>query len=424
MSKLLVKNGRVIDPARGMDRVTNLLIVAGRIAAHDAPADADAEVFDAAGKIVAPGLIDIHVHLREPGFEGDETIATGTAAALAGGFTTVACMPNTNPPIDSPETVALVRRLAEKAGNCNVLVVACATLGRAGKELVDFRRLVEAGAVAFSDDGAPIHNAELMRRALEECRTLDKPLLNHAEVPELSKGGVMHEGLMSLRLGLPGIPAAAEKQMIARDVELSEAVGGRLHVMHVSTAGGVEAVRGAKARAARVTAEAAPHHFALDDESLRGLDANFKMNPPLRSREHVAAVIAGLKDGTIDAIACDHAPHSPCKKLRPIAEAPFGVIGLETALGVAATRLVASGEMDWPNLIRLMSTGPARVLGIDRGTLAVGAAADVTIIDPAARWMVDPARFRSKSRNTPFAGWELVGRAVATIVGGQIKYRV
>jgi dihydroorotase len=423
MSKLLLKNGRVIDPAGGMDRVTNLLIADGRINAYDAPDDAEAEIIDARDMIVAPGLIDIHVHLREPGFEGDETIATGTAAALAGGFTTVACMPNPNPPLDSPESIALVRQLAQQAGNCNVLVVATATKGRAGKELVDFARLIEAGAIAFSDDGAPVHDAELMCRALEECRTLDKPVLNHAEAPELSKGGVMHDGQVSLRLGLPGIPAAAEEQMIVRDLALAEATGGRLHVMHVSTSGGVEAIRSAKARGARVTAEAAPHHFALDDESLRGLDANFKMNPPLRSREHVAAIIAGLKDGTIDAVASDHAPHSPGKKQRPIAEAPFGVVGLETALGVAATKLVATGELDWPALIRLMSAGPARVLGIDRGTLAIGAAADVTIIDPAARWTVDPSLFRSKSRNTPFAGWELVGRAAATIVGGRVKYR-
>lgn len=423
MSSILIRNGRVIDPSQGMDRVTDLLISDGRIAAYDAGRGAAETTIDAAGKIVAPGLIDMHVHLREPGFEEDETIETGTAAALAGGFTAVVCMPNTDPPIDSPGGVEYIRALAARADNCRVLAAACASKNREGKELAEIGRLVEAGAVAFTDDGSPIEDAGLMRRALRYCAAFDRPVLGHSEVRALSGRGVMHEGTTSMLLGLPGIPAAAEAAMIERDILLAESTGGRLHVMHVSTAEGVEAIRRAKARGARITAEAAPHHFSLDDGALRTFDANYKMNPPLRGREHVEAVVAGLRDGTIDAVASDHAPHAKEKKAREIDRAPFGIVGLETALGLVVTKLIGPGHLDWPAAIRKMSLAPAEILGIEGGTLRVGAAADVTIIDPDARWTVDPAGFRSKSANTPFGGWELTGRAAATIVGGRVKFR-
>jgi dihydroorotase len=406
-----------------MDRVCDLLVREGRIAAYEAQGElGDATVIDAAGKIVAPGLIDMHVHLRQPGREEDETIETGTAAAVAGGFTSIACIPNTDPPIDSQGTVAFVLSQAARADHCNVFVIACVSKDRAGKELAEIGQLVEAGAVAFSDDGAPVYDAELMRRAFEYCRMFDKPVLNHAEVRELAKDGVMHEGLVSLVLGLPGLPAAAEDVMVSRDIALAEATGGRLHVMHVSTAGAVDTVRRAKRRGIRVTTEVTPHHFTLTDESLRSFGSNYKMNPPLRGREHVEACIAGLIDGTIDVIASDHAPHSKEKKMQELDQAPFGIVGLETALGLAVTKLIEPGHLDWPAVLAKMSCNPARVLGIAKGTLALGADADITIIDPAARWVVDPAAFRSKSTNTPFAGWELTGRADTVIVGGRVKF--
>ena len=420
---LLIQNGRVIDPSQQMDRVTNLLIEDGRIAAYDAERREGIEVIDAAGKIVAPGLIDMHVHLREPGREEDETIATGTAAALAGGFTSVACIPNTEPPLDTQGAVEFVRGQAARADNCNVFVIACVSKNREGKELAEIGQLVEAGAVAFSDDGSPISDPELMRRAFEYCLMFDKPVLNHPEILELTQRGVMHEGLTSMLLGLSGMPAAAEDAMVSRDIALAEATGGRYHLMHVSTAGSVDAVRRAKRRGVRVTTEVCPHHFTLTDECLRSFDANFKMNPPLRGKEHVDACIEGLRDGTIDCIVTDHAPHAKEKKIQELDRAPFGIIGLETSLGLVVTQLIQPGHLDWPTALSKMTVNPARILGLDKGTLKIGADADVTIIDPDARWTVDPAAFRSKSTNTPFGGWELTGRAEATIVGGRVKYQ-
>lgn len=422
MAKILIQSGRVIDPSQKLDRVTSLLIDNGRIAAWDAAPNGQDTVIDAQGKIVAPGLIDMHVHLREPGREEDETIRTGTAAALAGGFTSVACIPNTEPPIDTQAQVEFVQHQAARADNANVFVVACVSKNREGHELAEIGQLVSAGAVAFTDDGAPIFNPELMRRAFEYCQMFDKPILNHAEVRELTQGGVMHEGLVSLVLGLPGMPAAAEDVMTSRDISLAHATGGRLHIMHVSTAGSVELVRRAKNRGVRVTTEVCPHHFTLTDECLRTFDANFKMSPPLRAREDMLACIAGLKDGTIDVICTDHAPHAREKKMRELDAAPFGVVGLETALGIVSTCLVQAGHLDWPTAIEKMTINPARILGIPKGTLKIGADADVTIIDPAARWTVDLHKFRSKSSNTPFAGWELTGRADTVIVGGRVKY--
>ncbi len=423
MSHLLIQNGRVIDPSQGMDRVTNLQVADGRIAAYDAAPTGRETLIDAAGKIVAPGLIDMHVHLREPGFEEDETIETGAAAALAGGFTSIACIPNTDPPIDTRGSVEFVRDQAARADKCNVFVIACVSKNREGKELAEIGQLVEAGAVAFTDDGAPVYDAELMRRAFEYCLMFDKPVLNHAEIRELTQRGVMHEGLTSLVLGLSGIPAAAEDVMTSRDIALAEATGGRLHIMHVSTVNSVDALRRAKSRNVRVTAEAMPHHFTLCDESLRSFDSNFKVNPPLRGREHVEAVIAGLADGTIDVIASDHAPHAKEKKMQELDQAPFGIVGLETSLGLVITKLIAPGHLDWDAAIRKMSLNPARILGLNKGTLQIGAEADITIIDPKIRWTVDPAQFRSKSKNTPFTGWELTGRADTVIVGGRVKFQ-
>ena len=422
MPSLLIQNGRVIDPSQQMDRVTNVLIENGKISGYDFAAGRQDRILDAAGKIVAPGLIDMHVHLREPGREEDETIETGTAAALAGGFTSVACMPNTDPPIDSQGSVEFIHHQAATAGNCNVYVVGCVSKNREGKELAEIGQLVAAGAVAFTDDGSPVYDPELMRRAFEYCLMFDKPVLNHAEVRELTQHGVMHEGLVSLVLGLSGMPASAEDVMTSRDIALAEATGGRLHVMHVSTSGAMEIIRRAKRRSVRVTAEVTPHHFTLTDESLRTFDSNYKMNPPLRSRDHVDACIAGLKDGTLDVIASDHAPHAKEKKMQELDQAPFGIVGLETALGLVATKLIEPGHLDWMTALAKMTVNPARVLGIPRGTLAVGADADVTVIDPEVRWRVDPAEFRSKSSNTPYAGRELKGRAVATIVGGDVRF--
>ena len=423
MTRILIRRGRVIDPSQKLDRVTNVLLGDGSVAGFDVPDDAATEVIDATNKIVAPGMIDMHVHLREPGREEDETIQTGTAAALAGGFTSIACMPNTEPPIDTQGTVEFIHHQAARAKNCNVFVVACVSKNREGKELAEIGQLVQAGAVAFSDDGAPVYNPELMRRAFEYCRMFDKPVLNHCEVHELTQGGVMHEGLVSLVLGLPGMPAAAEDVMVSRDISLAAVTGGKIHIMHVSTAGAVDMVRRAKSRGVRVTTEVCPHHFSLSDESLRSFDSNFKMSPPLRGGEDVEACIAGLRDGTIDVICTDHAPHALEKKMRELDQAPFGIVGLETALGLVVTKLIEPGVLDWPSALEKLTMNPARILGIKKGTLAIGADADVTIIDPVYEWTVDPSRFRSRSKNTPFAGWRLRGRTETVIVGGEIRYR-
>jgi dihydroorotase len=428
MASLLIRGGRVVDPAQGIDRIDDVLIRDGNVVAigrsGTQPVGRVDETIDAAGLVVTPGLVDMHVHLREPGREEDETIETGTRAALAGGFTSVACIPNTEPPIDTQAAVEFIHQKAARADTCNVFVVACASKNREGKELAEIGQLVEAGAVAFSDDGSPVADAELMRRVFEYCRMFDKPFLAHEEVLELTAGGVMHEGLVSLVLGLKGMPAAGEEVMIGRDLALAEVTGGRLHVMHVSTAGGVALIRAAKARGVRVTAEACPHHFTLTDESLRGFDSNFKMSPPLRTAADVEAIIEGLVDGTIDCIATDHAPHALEKKMLELDRAPFGILGLETAVGLAVTRLVEPGRIGWLRLVQAMSTLPAEILGINRGTLRPGAVADVTLIDPGMTWRVDARAFASKSVNTPFHGWTLQGRAVATIVAGRVKHRL
>ncbi len=422
MTKTLITGGRVIDPSQNLDRLTNVLIEDDRIAAYDVPASGQDMIIDAQGKIVSPGLIDMHVHLREPGREEDETIETGTAAALAGGFTSIVCIPNTEPPIDSQGAVEFIQHQAARADNCNVYIAACVSKGREGKQLAEIGQLVRAGAVAFTDDGSPVYDAELMRRAFEYCLMFDRPILNHAEVLELTRGGVMHEGKTSLLLGLAGMPSAAEDVMTTRDIALAEATGGKLHIMHVSSEGSVEAIRRAKLRDVRVTTEVCPHHFTLTDECLLQFDSNFKMSPPLRAQSDVDACISGLVDGTIDVICTDHAPHAREKKMQELDRAPFGIVGLETALGLVVTKLIEPGHLDWPQAIEKMTINPARIVGLDRGTLAIGKPADVTIIDPNVQWRVDPQLFRSKSTNSPFGGWTLRGRAEKVIVGGRVKY--
>ena len=424
---LYIENGRVVDPSQGVDRVANLLILDGKIAEIDpqpATIPADVTRYAAKDKIVVPGLVDMHVHLREPGYEEAETVETGARAAIAGGFTSIACPPNTNPPIDTPANVALIRELAESARLCNVYPMCCISKGRKGEELAELGILFESGAVACSDDGTSIEDAELMRRALEYCLMFDKPILCHEESGPLAKGGVMHEGRVSNILGLRGIPAEAEDLMVSRDIALAESVGAKLHIMHVSSKGSVVAIRRAKARGVRVTAEVTPHHLTLTDEELRSFDPNFKMNPPLRSADHVAACIEGLHDGVIDAIATDHAPHSQEKKQREIDVAPFGIIGLESAVPLVIETLVKLGLLSWSQFVEKTSFNPARILGIPKGTLQKGADADVTIVDPNLEWTFDVSQLHSKSFNSPYLGRKMTGRAVATIVAGEIRYRI
>jgi len=424
MKPLVLRGGRVIDPARDLDDVADVVIRDGRIAGvgRNQGVPDGAEVLDVAGCVVAPGLVDVHTHLREPGQEDRETIATGAAAAAAGGFTAVCAMPNTDPPIDSQSAVGFVVKQAAAAGAARVFPIGAISLGQKGEQLAEFGELVGAGAVAVSDDGHPVVSGQMMRTALEYARAFGIPVADHCEEPTLARGGVMHEGLVATRLGLKGIPSAAEEIMVARDILLARHTGGHVHLCHMSTRGSVELIRSAKAAGVPVTAEACPHHFSLTDAACEGYDTNAKMNPPLREAEDVAAIIDGLKDGTIDLIATDHAPHHYDAKEREFDDAPFGIVGLETALGLGLRVLVGGGHLSLPELMRRMSTIPARVFHLPGGTLSPGAAADVVVFDPAARWTVDAGRFRSKSRNTPFAGWELHGRVVRTIVEGRTVF--
>ena len=422
MTLLRITNGRLIDPSQSLDRAADLWIRDDRLLGIGALPGLQAErTIDAAGKIVCPGLIDMHVHLREPGRAEDETIATGSAAAIAGGITSLACMPNTDPPLDHQAAAEFVHLQAQRAGNANVFPVGCITKGRQGNELAEIGGLVQGGAVAFSDGDVPVVSAEIMRRALEYCKMFDKPVLSHAEDLELTKGGIMHEGRESMRLGLRGMPAAAEEVMIHRDIELARLTGGRLHFLHVSTAGSVELIRRAKEKGVRVTAETCPQYCFLTDQALRSFDSNYKLNPPLRTEDDVRGIIAGLADGTLDALASDHSPHAPEKKLRELDQAPFGIVGLETLLPICIKALIEPGHLTWPRLIESLTIGPARILGIERGTFKPGAIADVTIIDPAVEWTIDPEKFVSKSRNSPFAGMTVHGRAHAVIVSGAVK---
>jgi len=422
MTTLRITGGRVIDPSQNLDSVTDVWITGDRIAAIGPRSDLRADrTIDAVGLIVSPGWIDMHVHLREPGREEDETIATGAAAAVAGGVTSVACMPNTEPPLDNQAAVEFVYLQAMRAGMANVFPIGTVTKGRKGEELAEIGQMVTGGAVAFTDDGSPVSSAEMMRRALEYSTMFDKAILSHCEDLDLTRGGVMHEGHVSLDLGLRGMPAVAEELHVFRDIELARLTGGRVHILHVSTAGSVELIRRAKHDGVRVTGEACPHHFMLTDEDLRTFDSNYKMAPPLRTRTDADAILAGIKDGTLSVLATDHAPHAPEKKAREFDQCPNGILGVETFLPLCVTHLIEPGHLTWPALIEKVTINPARVLSIDRGTLKPGAHADVTIIDPKAEWTIDVNQFKSKSRNSPFDGWKVKGRATGVIVGGVVK---
>lgn len=425
--KLLIANGHLIDPAAPENTGMNVLIEDGRVMAwlrQNEPAPDGCEIFDASGLLVAPGFIDLHVHLREPGQEHKETIASGCAAAVAGGWTSVCPMPNTNPVNDNAAITRYMIEQAEHSGLANVFPIGAITKSSDGSELAEMGEMKAAGAVAVSDDGRPVPNAGIMRRAMQYAKDFDLPVIDHCEDKSLSAGGVMHEGRVSLLLGLKGMPALAEDIDAVRDIILAEETGAHIHIAHVSTKGAVEAVRRAKNEGIHVTCEVTPHHFTLTDKFVEGYDTNFKMAPPLRSEEHLAAVIEGLKDGTIDAIATDHAPHHHDEKALEFDRAPMGITGLETGVGLAFTQLVHKGIIGLERLVELCSTNPARIFKLQgRGTLAPGSIADVTIIDPDRKWTYRNADSRSKSRNCPFEGWEFNGRAVATIVGGQIVYR-
>jgi dihydroorotase len=413
----------VIDPSSGHDAVADVLIEDGRIVAVERTIDADAaRILDAKGLVVAPGLVDMHVHFREPGFEYKETVASGSRAAAAGGFTSVACMPNTDPVLDNEALISRIVRLGNDAGTCRVHPIAAITKGQRGEELTEMRLLREAGAVGFSDDGHPVSSSRVMRRALEYSQITDCPVIAHSEDLALSAGGHMHEGAVSTRLGIPGIPAASEDIAVARDVRLAEVTHGRLHICHVSSARSVDVIRDAKGRGVRVTAEATPHHFTLTDENVVNFDSNFKMNPPLRSERDRRALCEGLADGTLDAIATDHAPHAELEKLVEFDRAPFGIIGLETSLALALTTLLHGGVMDLPTVIERMSTQPARILGIEGGTLQPGVAADIVVFDADRRRTFVREDIRSKSANTPFLGWEVTGRVLLTLLEGRAVF--
>lgn len=426
IKSLLIEHGRIIDPSQNLDRVGRLLIHKGLIAAFD-PSDGDLpaelERIDATGKIVAPGLVDLGTELREPGREEDETIATGTAAALVGGYTSLLCSSNTHPPIDSPAAVEFVRQKAAKARAARVHVIGCVSKERRGEEMAELGLLVEAGAVAFSDSPAPIYNSALVKRALEYCRMFDVPILDRPQIPELAGAGVMHEGQVSLVLGLNGLPTEAEDLAVARDVRLAEATGGRLHVGPVSTMGSVDLIRRVKSRGIEVTASACPHNLMMDDRQLRSFDSRFKVHPPLRSPAHVEMLREAVADKTIDAIQSGHMPRAREKKMNDLDLAPFGMSGLETALAVTITELVLTGKLDWLTAIARLSTTPARIAKIEGGTLQLGKPADVIVIDAQATWTVDESKFRSRSNSTPLAGCQLTGLVTHAIVGGELRYQ-
>ncbi|MBB4635133.1 dihydroorotase [Longimicrobium terrae] len=426
MNPVLIRGGRVVDPSQRMDAVADVLLVDGRVARVGQGIDAPegAETIDASGLVVTPGLVDVHVHLREPGQEHKETIRTGARAAAAGGFTTVVAMPNTDPPIDDPAAVGFVLAEGMRSGGARVFPTGCITMRQQGEQLTEFGELINAGAVAVTDDGKPVVSGGMLRMALEYALTFDLPVAVHEEDPTLARKGTMNEGIVASRLGLTGIPNAAEDVMIARDLVLAELTGARLHVQHVSTRLGVQLIREAKARGVRVTAEATPHHFTLTDAAVEAYRTDAKMNPPLRSEADRDAVRQGVRDGTLDVIATDHAPHHYDEKEQAFEDAPFGIVGLETALGLTYTELVATGLIDLPTMVERMSCAPARAMKLDgMGSLAEGSLADVTIMDVRAEWTVNPASFLSMSRNTPFTGRALRCRAVRTLVGGRTVWR-
>ena len=424
--KLLIANGHLIDPAAPENTGMSVLVENGLVEAWLGPgakAPEGCEVFDASGLLVAPGFIDMHVHLREPGQEHKETIASGCAAAVAGGWTSVCPMPNTTPVNDNAAITRYMIEQAERAGLANLFPIGAITKSSDGSELAEMGEMKAAGAVAVSDDGRPVSNAGIMRRAMQYARDFDLPVIDHCEDKSLSSGGVMHEGRISLLLGLKGMPALAEEIDAVRDILLAKETGAHIHLAHISTCGAIEAVRRAKNEGINVTCEVTPHHFTLSDKAVEGYDTNTKMSPPLRSEEHLEAIIEGIKDGTIDAIATDHAPHHADEKALEYDRAPFGITGLETAVGLAFNELVHRGIIGLERLVEMCSSNPAKIFRLDgRGTLKPGSIADVSIIDPERKWTYSTADSRSKSRNTPFDGWEFTGKAVATFVAGKVVF--
>lgn len=425
--KLFIANGHLIDPLENQNSGKNLLIENGKVAAwlnQNECAPEDAEIFDASGMIVAPGFIDLHVHLREPGQEHKETIATGCAAAVAGGFTSICPMPNTQPVNDNAAITRYMIEQAEHAALANVFPIGAITKSSDGAELAEMGEMKAAGAVAVSDDGRPVPNAGMMRRAMQYAKDFDLPVVDHCEDKSLSSGGVMHEGKISLLLGLKGMPALAEEIDAVRDIILAKETGAHIHIAHISTSGAIEAVRRAKNEGIYVTCEVTPHHFTLTDRVVEGYDTNTKMSPPVRSEKHLESILEGIKDGTIDAIATDHAPHHADEKALEYDRAPFGITGLETAIGLAFNELVHKGIIDLVRLIELCSTNPAKIFKLkNRGTLKIGSIADITIIDPNLEWTYKNSESKSKSKNSPFDNWNFTGAAVATIVGGKIVYQ-